>query len=39
LAEKLHILQSEIVTVENAGNDLTMVQYAGLSLWVDNVDP
>lgn len=39
LAEKLNILQSEIIAVGNAGNDLTMVQYAGLGVWVDNVDP
>ena len=39
LADKLNILQSEIIAVGNAGNDLTMVQYAGLGVWVDNVDP
>jgi Cof subfamily protein (haloacid dehalogenase superfamily) len=39
LAEKLNILQSEIIAVGNAGNDLTMVQYAGLGVWVDNVEP
>ena len=39
LAEKLNILQSEIIAVGNAGNDLTMIQYAGLGVWVDNVDP
>jgi Cof subfamily protein (haloacid dehalogenase superfamily) len=38
LAEKLNI-QSEIIAVGNAGNDLTMVQYAGLGVWVDNVTP
>ena len=38
LAEKLNIDQSEIIAVGNAGNDLTMVQYAGLGVWVDNVD-
>jgi len=38
-AEKLHILQSEIIAVGNTENDLTMVQYAGLSLWLDNIDP
>lgn len=37
LAEKLNIQQSEIIAVGNAGNDLTMVQYAGLGVWVDNV--
>ncbi|MDI5886346.1 MULTISPECIES: Cof-type HAD-IIB family hydrolase [Flavobacterium] len=39
LAEKLNILQSEIIAVGNAGNDLTMIEYAGLGIWVDNVDP
>lgn len=39
LAEKLNIHQSEIIAIGNAGNDLTMVQYAGLGVWVDNVDP
>jgi len=37
LAKRLGILQSEIIAVGNAGNDLTMVQYAGLGVWVDNV--
>ena len=39
LAKKLNIHQSEIIAVGNAGNDLTMVQYAGLGVWVDNVTP
>ncbi len=39
LAEKLNIDQSEIIAIGNAGNDITMVQYAGLGVWVDNVDP
>ncbi|MFV8270345.1 Cof-type HAD-IIB family hydrolase [Flavobacterium sp. GT2N3] len=39
LAEKLNILQSEIIAVGNAENDLTMIEYAGLGVWVDNVDP
>ena len=39
LAEKLNIHQSEIIAVGNAGNDLTMIQYAGLGVWVENVDP
>lgn len=38
LAKKLDIQQNEIIAVGNAGNDLTMVQYAGLGVWVDNVD-
>ena len=39
LAEKLNILQSEIIAVGNAGNDLSMIEYAGLGVWVDNVTP
>ncbi len=39
LADKLGIRQEEIVAVGNAGNDLTMVEYAGLGVWVDNVTP
>ncbi|PAM93462.1 haloacid dehalogenase [Flavobacterium sp. IR1] len=39
LAEKLNIQQSEIIAVGNAGNDLTMIEYAGLGVWVDNVTP
>ncbi|QZE12909.1 Cof-type HAD-IIB family hydrolase [Halosquirtibacter laminarini] len=39
LAQRLEIKQEEIVAVGNAGNDLTMVEYAGLGVWVDNVDP
>lgn len=39
LAEKLSINQDEIIAVGNAGNDLTMVEYAGLGVWVDNVTP
>lgn len=37
LVKKLDIKQSEVIAVGNAGNDLTMVQYAGLGIWVDNV--
>jgi hydroxymethylpyrimidine pyrophosphatase-like HAD family hydrolase len=39
VAEKLGIHQSEIIAVGNAGNDLAMIEYAGLGVWVDNVDP
>ncbi|WP_281226480.1 Cof-type HAD-IIB family hydrolase [Flavobacterium aquiphilum] len=39
LAKKLDIDQSEIIAVGNAGNDLTMIEYAGLGVWVDNVTP
>lgn len=38
LAEKLNIAQSEVIAVGNAGNDLSMIEYAGLGCWVDNVD-
>jgi Cof subfamily protein (haloacid dehalogenase superfamily) len=38
LAERLNILQSEVIAVGNAGNDLSMIEYAGLGVWVDNVD-
>lgn len=39
LASQLGIKQSEVIAVGNAGNDLTMIQYAGLGVWVDNVTP
>jgi len=39
LAKRLGIEQHEIIAVGNAGNDLTMIQYAGLGVWVDNVTP
>lgn len=39
LAKKLNIHKDEIIAVGNAGNDLTMVEYAGLGVWVDNVTP
>jgi len=39
LARRLGIEQSEIIAVGNAGNDLTMIKYAGLGVWVDNVTP
>lgn len=39
LAQKLDIHQNEIIAVGNAGNDLTMIEYAGLGVWVDNVTP
>jgi Cof subfamily protein (haloacid dehalogenase superfamily) len=38
LAKKLNIHQSEIIAVGNAGNDLKMIQYAGLGVWVDNAE-
>lgn len=39
LANMLGIEQSEVIAVGNAGNDLSMVEYAGLGIWVDNVTP
>jgi Cof subfamily protein (haloacid dehalogenase superfamily) len=39
LAQKLGIKQQEVIAVGNAGNDLSMIQYAGLGVWVDNVNP
>jgi Cof subfamily protein (haloacid dehalogenase superfamily) len=39
IAKKLAILQSEIIAIGNAGNDLTMIEYAGLGVWVNNVNP
>ncbi len=39
LANMLGINQSEVIAVGNAGNDLSMVEYAGLGVWVDNVTP
>ncbi|MDO6801629.1 Cof-type HAD-IIB family hydrolase [Wenyingzhuangia sp. 1_MG-2023] len=39
LIDQLGILQKEIIAVGNAGNDLTMVEFAGLGVWVDNVTP
>jgi len=39
LAQQLGILPHEIIAVGNAGNDLSMIQYAGLGVWVDNVTP
>jgi Cof subfamily protein (haloacid dehalogenase superfamily) len=39
LIDRLGIKQSEVIAVGNAGNDLTMVEFAGLGVWVDNVDP
>ena len=39
LAERLDIKQEEIIAVGNAGNDLSMIEYAGLGIWVENVTP
>lgn len=37
LGKKIGVSASEMIAVGNAGNDLTMVQYAGLGVWVNNV--
>ena len=37
LAKQLNISAAEIIAVGNAGNDLSMIEYAGLGVWVDNV--
>lgn len=39
LAKHLGIQQTEIIAVGNANNDLSMIEYAGLGVWVDNVTP
>lgn len=39
LAQRLGIDAQEIIAVGNAHNDLTMIEYAGLGVWVDNVTP
>ncbi|ANQ49555.1 Cof-type HAD-IIB family hydrolase [Flammeovirga sp. MY04] len=39
LSEITGIKQEQIIAVGNAGNDLSMVEYAGLGVWVDNVTP
>lgn len=39
LIDQLGIKQEETIAVGNAGNDLTMVEFAGLGVWVDNVTP
>ena len=36
---QLNIQQTEIIAVGNANIDLSMVQYAGLGVWLDNVSP
>ncbi|AZQ64855.1 HAD family phosphatase [Flammeovirga pectinis] len=39
LCEFTGIKQEEVIAVGNAGNDLSMVEFAGLGVWVDNVTP
>lgn len=37
IADRLGIQSNEVIAVGNAGNDLSMIEYAGLGVWVDNV--
>ncbi|MBN2742344.1 hypothetical protein LX69_00111 [Breznakibacter xylanolyticus] len=39
LAKLLGVCAEEIIAVGNAHNDLSMIEYAGLGVWVDNVSP
>lgn len=39
LAEKLNIKQSEVICIGDAGNDLHMVEYAGLGVAMENAFP
>lgn len=39
LGNILGISASEMIAVGNAHNDLSMIEYAGLGVWVDNVHP
>ncbi|WP_010135220.1 Cof-type HAD-IIB family hydrolase [Ochrovirga pacifica] len=39
LIDQLGISHKETIAVGNAGNDLTMVEFAGLGVWVANVTP
>lgn len=39
LAKRVGISKDQIIAVGNAGNDLSMIQYAGLGIWVENVTP
>jgi hydroxymethylpyrimidine pyrophosphatase-like HAD family hydrolase len=39
ISRKTEYTKSEIIAVGNAGNDLTMIEYAGLGVWADNVTP
>lgn len=38
LVKQLGIKQEEVMAVGNAHNDLSMIEYAGLGVWVANVD-
>lgn len=38
LADSLNILQSEVIACGNAENDLSMIKYAGLGVWVSNTN-
>lgn len=39
LVKDLGITSEEVMAVGNAANDLSMIEYAGLGVWVANVDP
>ncbi len=39
LGFELNIKPEEMIAVGNASNDLSMIQFAGLGIWVDNVQP
>lgn len=39
LINQLGIKQEETIAIGNAENDLTMIEFAGLGVWVDNVTP
>lgn len=39
LGKELGIDASEMIAVGNAHNDLSMIEFAGLGVWVDNVHP
>jgi Cof subfamily protein (haloacid dehalogenase superfamily) len=39
LTKQLNISAAEIIAIGNASNDLSMIEYAGLGIWVNNVTP
>lgn len=39
LGQLLNIQAKEMIAIGNASNDLSMIEYAGLGIWVDNVQP
>ena len=38
LAKQLNIKQEEVIACGNAENDLSMIEYAGLGVWVANTN-